>query len=76
MGFQWIVLLCVLICGNIFLLAQLLLLRHSIREIAEELEEKLQTDTNTLLSISSGDRATRMLASKINCQLRALRKER
>ena len=76
MGFQWIVLICVLICGNIFLLAQLLLLRHSIREIAEDLEEKLQTDTNTLLSISSGDRATRMLASKINCQLRALRKER
>lgn len=76
MGFQWIVLLCMLICGIIFLLAQLLLLRHSIREIAEELEEKLQTDTNTLLSISSGDRTIRMLASKINCQLRALRKER
>lgn len=76
MGFQWIVLICVLICGIIFLLAQLLLLRHSIREIAEELEEKLQTDTNTLLSISSGDRTIRMLASKINCQLRALRKER
>ena len=44
---------------------------HMIREMsAEELEEKLELDTNTLLSISSGDRAVR-----INAQLRGLRKE-
>ena len=37
---------------------------HMIREMsAEELEEKLELDTNTLLSISSGDRAVRMLAA-------------
>ena len=49
---------------------------HMIREMsAEELEEKLELDTNTLLSISSGDRAVRMLAARINAQLRGLRKE-
>lgn len=46
--------LCVL-----FLLLRLLLLRHSIREVADELDEKLKTDTNTLISISTGDRASR-----------------
>lgn len=50
---------------------------HMIREMsAEELEEKLELDTNTLLSISSGDRAVCMLAARINAQLRGLRKER
>ena len=60
----------------LFLLLYLLILRHSIREAAEELDEKLKTDTNTLISISTGDRAVRALAAQINNQLRALRKER
>lgn len=60
----------------LFLLLYLLILRHSIREAAEELDEKLRTDTNTLISISTGDRAVRALAAQINNQLRALRKER
>lgn len=60
----------------LFLLLYLLILRHSIREAAEELDEKLKTDTNTLLSISTGDRAVRALAAQINNQLRVLRKER
>ena len=60
----------------LFLLLYLLLLRHSIRETAKELDEKLRTDTNTLISISTGDRAVRALAAQINNQLRALRKER
>ena len=60
----------------LFLLLYLLILRHSIREAAEELDEKLKTDTNTLISISTGDRAVRTLAAQINNQLRALRRER
>ena len=60
----------------LFLLLYLLLLRHSIREAAEELDEKLKTDTNTLISISTGDRTVRTLAAQINNQLRVLRKER
>ena len=60
----------------LFLLLYLLILRHSIREAAEELDEKLRTDTNTLISISTGDRTVRTLAAQINNRLRVLRKER
>ena len=67
---------CLLALCALFLLIYLLILRRSIREVAEELEEKLRTDTNTLISISTGDRGVQMLASKINQQLQALRKER
>lgn len=67
---------CLLALCMLFLLAYLLILRHSIREVAEELEEKLRTDTNTLISISTGDSSVQLLASKINRQLQALRKER
>lgn len=67
----FLLVLCVL-----FLLLYLLLLRHSIREAADELDEKLRIDTNTLISISTGDRTVQALASKINRQLQALRKER
>jgi len=67
---------CLLALGMLFLLAYLLILRHSIREVAEELEEKLRTDTNTLISISVGSSSVQLLASRINTQLQALRKER
>ena len=67
---------CLLALGMLFLLAYLLILRHSIREVAEELEEKLRTDTNTLISISVGSSSVQLLASRINTQLQTLRKER
>ena len=72
----WIVLTVILTICVLILAGYLWSLRSSIREVAEELEEKLELDTNTLLSISSGDRAVRMLAARINAQLRGLRKER
>lgn len=70
-----IVLICSLALAALCLLAYLLALRHSLREAAEELDEKLRTDTNTLISISSGDRAVRALAARLNRQLQALRRE-
>ena len=76
MELRWIILTCLLVLCVLFLLLYLLILRHSIREAAEELDEKLKTDTNTLISISTGDRVVRALAAQINDQLRALRKER
>lgn len=63
--------LCALVLG-----VRLYLLRRAIREAADELDEKLRTDTNTLISISSGDRAIRALAARMNRQLVALRRER
>ena len=71
-----LVLICSLALLALFLLAHLLVLRHSLREAAEELDEKLRTDTNTLISISTGDRAMQALAARLNRQLRALRRER
>ena len=71
-----IVLICSLALAALCLLAYLLVLRHSLREAAEELDEKLWTDTNTLISISSGDRAMQSLVTHINRQLQALRRER
>lgn len=71
-----IVLICSLALAALCLLAYLLVLRHSLREAAEELDEKLRTDTNTLISISSGDRAMQSLITHINRQLQALRRER
>ena len=70
----WIVAVAVLALAMLAL--YLLSLRRAIREVADELEEKLQTDTNTLIDISTGDRAVRALAARINTQLRALRRER
>ena len=71
-----IVLICSLALAALCLLAYLLVLRHSLREAAEELDEKLRTDTNTLISISNGDRAMQSLVTHINWQLQALRRER
>ena len=52
------------------------LLRRSAREIAAGLSMRLSTDTNTVIGISSRDRAMRALAESINTDLRALRRER
>ena len=76
MELWYIVLICSLALAALCLLAYLLVLRHSLREAAEELDEKLRIDTNTLISISSGDRAVQSLATHINRQLQALRRER
>ena len=51
-------------------------LRASLKEVARELNDRLNTDTNTLLSVSSGDRTMCTLAVQINGQLRLLRRER
>lgn len=73
----WVVLIIIALAFCVVgLLLYLLSLRASLKEVARELNDKLKTDTNTLISISSGDGAMRTLASEINCQLHLLRKER
>lgn len=71
-----VLILAVLAAVAAALAVHLLSLRASLKEAARELDEKLKTDTNTLLSISTGDRAMRALAAQINVQLQALRRER
>ena len=73
----WVVLIIIALAFCVVgSLLYLLSLRASLKEVARELNDKLKTDTNTLIFISSGDRAMRTLASEINCQLHLLRKER
>ena len=52
------------------------LLRRAFDELAEGLSERLDEDTNTLLSLSTRDPHARALASELNRQLRQLRAQR
>lgn len=73
----WLLSLCgILILIIIFLLIKLYLLQKSAREIETAFNDRLITDTNILIDISSRDRHIRKLAQSINGQLRQLRKER
>lgn len=60
----------------LFLLLKIHLLHKAADEIAEELDEKLHTDTNTLITVSTRDRHMRSFAARLNAQLRLLRAER
>jgi len=73
---MWMGLCLVLGFSVLVLLGWLVSLQNSIQEVADELNEKLQTDTNTLISISSGNRKIRSLAEQMNRQLQELRRER
>lgn len=52
------------------------ILQKAAREIENAFADRLMTDTNTLIDISSNDRYMRHLANVINKQLRKLRAER
>lgn len=58
------------------LLIKIHVLKKSVREIETALADRLVTDTNVLIDISSSDRNMRRLANTINGQLRKLRSER
>lgn len=51
-------------------------LRKSARQLREGVARQLERETNTLLSVSSGDREMRALADALNGQLAQLRAER
>lgn len=60
----------------IALIAKIYALRNVAREIENAFADRLITETNTLIDISSGDRYMRSLANAMNIQLRKLRSER
>ena len=69
--------LCILLGLAVLLLVwKVILLRRSAEELRQGMQERLETDTNTLLSIPSRDSAMCRLASGLNTQLRLLRRER
>lgn len=71
----------IVLCGASLLTAMVLLLRlvslrASLRDIAEDLDDVLRTDTNAQLCVSTADPTVRQIAAKLNRQLRLLRQER
>ncbi len=58
------------------LLIKIRLMKKGMDEICEGLESHLSTDTNQLISVSSGDKHLRRLAERISKQLIILRKQR
>lgn len=72
---MWII--CGVLLGIIFLLLwKTGSMRKAAREIREGFAEKLDTGTNTLITIGSQDQAMRELADGINVELRRLRAQR
>ena len=76
MEIVWILLSVIFGMLTLILFVCLVSLQNSIQEVADELDEKLKTDTNTLIYISSGNRKICFLAEQMNRQLMELRTER
>lgn len=73
----WLFLLCTVLFAIIVILSiKIRLMRKAMKEISREFSEKLNTDTNTLISISSNDKVVNYFANDINIQIRKLRKQR
>lgn len=66
----------ILVVIILILCLKIYMLKASMMEIRAELADWLDTETNTLISISSNDRHIRLLVSELNNQLRLLRKQR
>ncbi len=62
--------LCIII---ILLLIKIYLLKKSASELADNLSERINTDTNTLLTVSHRDKHIRKLTGVINTELKKLR---
>lgn len=75
--FPWI--LCaaaVSVTVNIVLVVKLMAMHKGMKEIGTLFGEHLSGDTNTLITVSSGDRYVRRLAARINTELKTLRRQR
>ena len=69
------VLVGILCVAVIALCVKLYLLKKSVREIADEFADRIKTDTNTRIDVTSHDKDIVALADRINTQLGVLRKE-
>lgn len=71
----WIVPTIVFGIATLVLLIKIILMKKAAREIREQLSEKLNSHTNTLIDISSADKDMRALAADLNTQLVVLRRK-
>lgn len=58
------------------LIIKIILMQKSAKEIENAFADRLMTETNTLIDVSSNDKYIRSLAASINAELRKLRSER
>lgn len=73
----WLCILSILSAGTaVILWIKIILIRRAQDEIRTQFTQKLEHDTNTLICVSSRDKAVLRLAESINSQLRLLRSER
>lgn len=70
----WLI-ICVLALGIAALIVREWLLKRDMRDLSEQIRNKLEADTNVSLRISSRDRQLRKIASELNEQLGILRKQ-
>ncbi len=59
----------------IILIVKIAMMKKTAKEISEQFETILKTDTNKIITISSNDKDMKKLADSINRQLKILRKE-
>lgn len=72
----WVLIIAFLSVLIAALIIKIISLKRAVKEIEESLSEKLTTDTNTLIDISSNDKRIRSLAGTLNRELAVLRKEK
>ena len=70
-------LLCALLGGLVLaLLGKVRTLTRSLEEICDQMGDRLEGDTNNLLTLSTRDPHARRLAARLNAQIRLLRQQR
>lgn len=72
----WVLIIAFLSVLIAALIIKIISLKRAVKEIEESLSEKLTTDTNTLIDISSNDKRIRSLAGTLNRELAVFRKEK
>lgn len=73
----WLSLVCVLcVVIIVTLVVKIILMKRDIDAIAADFNEKLNSDTNTLITLSGRDKSVRRLATDINKSLKELRRQK
>ena len=65
--------MCIIII--LLLCAKIVLMKKAIREVTDEFSDRVESDTNTLIDVSTGDKDIVRLAETLNSRLRVLRAE-
>lgn len=76
MSIWFYIVIGILIITVIALILKLIWLRSSIKEIRVVLKEILKSDTNNLITISSGDKEIKALSKDLNIELKTLRTQK